>query len=122
MVFLRVLGGLLVATIVGLILGAIKDYLGLWPDAAFKFVWPLGMGAAAFAGAVVMALMKPSRYSPVANLPAKPTTTAAHAMMKTPAGTSADVPGMPTFDFDKARSAGTDGPTGATAAKPKEQA
>jgi hypothetical protein len=123
---MRTLGGLILATVVGLVLGAIKDYLKLFPETAWAYTWPFAMGGAAFIGALLMALMRPVATGTAAARPfpqakaagQKPgaasnrpssqygNAPAAGGSTSSPVGSSSEVPGMPTFDFDKARAAG----------------
>jgi hypothetical protein len=132
MVVLRVIGGLLLAALVCGVAGVFKDYFHLWEADNLQYQWPIAMAASGALGALVMAFIKPSRIVPATAPPAalrqpagqsqRPATTAIQAK---PSGgaTSSEVPGMPTFDFDKARGsietaeqAGTPAPV-----QPKEQ-
>lgn len=105
---LRVLGALIVAAIVGFTLGMLKDYFKLFPPEQYEYVWPFMCAFTAVAGAAVMANMKPTRLGGLAAPAQAPARRAEPASGKalTPAtGTSSDVPGMPTFDFDHSRAA-----------------
>jgi hypothetical protein len=131
MLFLRVLAGLAAAALVGFLFGMVKEDFNLFPDQDYAHVWPIACAASAFAGALLMALLKPSRFVSAggaarppqatrAPQPAKPqaasagsrpaSPTAAPAAQPLPPGmeTSSEVPGMPTFDFDQARAGGPD--------------
>jgi hypothetical protein len=130
MVFMRTLGGLIAATVVGLILGAIKDYLHLFPEVDWAFTWPFAMGGAAFVGALMMALMRPVAVAPAGSRPAMANKPAAKqvsrpaqggAKLPTPSPTSQEVPGMPTFDFDQARNVNVTGSPSAAPAKPSDK-
>jgi hypothetical protein len=123
MLLLRVLGALIVAALIGFVIGMLKDYFKLFPDSGYAYVWPITCAASAFVGAFVMACMKPSRLvsgggPPARTVPIRSAKAASGPAALPPArtalpadmATSHEVPGMPTFDFDKAR-----GETGATA-------
>ena len=126
MMFLRVLGAILLSAVICAVAGIMKDYFHLWPDAQFQFVWPAAMAVSGAIGAIIMAIAKPSRMLPpgttrggstpasgravsAGSRPGTPQVTSPVAAKPLPPGmaTSAEVPGMPTFDFDKAQATGS---------------
>jgi hypothetical protein len=127
MIVLRVMGGLLLAGLICGVAGVFKEYFHLWEAPNLQYQWPIAMAASGAVGALIMAYMKPTR---LAGTPAALPRTGQDGRAARPSalragGTSSEVPGMPTFDFDKARAAGGTTDAAASAgvpAKPQEKA
>jgi hypothetical protein len=109
MMILRIGGGVLAAAVVGMLVGAARDYLLLKQfitDEPSSMAWPLLGAVSAALGAIVMAIIKPSqagtsspRQSKGTQKPAAKVRTASAGQQRAEPEESSSVPGMPTFDF-----------------------
>lgn len=103
MQLLRVLGGVLAAAVVGVIIGATRDYLvlkGVFADEPAGLAWPVVSGVSAALGAIVMALIKPGSVAAGGSVRSGTQLSTARAAQTARTKTAES---LPEFDLDKAR-------------------